>query len=178
MRTLSRTLPLVAATVASLALAPSAAEAQTRDGFFFGFGAGWGSLGCSDCDGERESGLGGYGKLGVAVSSRLLLGVEGAAWRKTEDDFKLTQANLSGVVYLYPTSSGFFLKGGAGLAVLEVTDPDEGDESESGLGIAAGVGYDIRVGGVSLTPYANYVTGSFDGFSTNIIQAGLGLSLY
>lgn len=86
---------------------------QTRDGFFVGFGLGWGSLGCSDCDGEREPGLSGYFKLGGTVSDQLLLGFESNGWYKEEDGVTLSQGNLSAVAYLYPApASGFFLKGG------------------------------------------------------------------
>lgn len=176
-----RSLPAVVLTLATLAFVPSTVDAQrpqTRDGFFIGFGLGWGSLGCSECDGEREAGYSGYLKLGGTVSEKLLLGFESNGWYKDENGVTLSQGNLSGVAYLYPEpASGFFLKGGLGWSTLDLSISGLGSETETGFGFTAGLGYDARVGSnFSLTPYANLVVGSFDGVSTNVLQAGLGLT--
>jgi hypothetical protein len=151
---------------------------QTREGFFIGFGLGWGSLGCSDCSGDRESGLSGYLKLGGTVNDRLLLGFESNGWTKEESGVRLSQGNASAVAYFYPEAeSGLFLKGGLGLSTLDLNISELGGVSETGFGLVAGAGYDARVGdNFSLTPYANFVYGSFDGGSTNVFQAGLGLT--
>lgn len=166
----------------ALAVYASPAQAQgrpqTREGFFIGFGLGWGSLGCSDCSGERESGFSGYLKLGGTVNEKLLLGFESNGWVKDQNGVTLSQGNASAVAYVYPTpDSGFFVKGGFGLSTLDLSVSGFGNASDTGFGVIAGLGYDARVGtNFSLTPYGNFVYGSFDGGSTNVFQAGLGLT--
>jgi len=162
------------------AAAPSDVEAQrphTREGFFIGFGLGLGTLGCDDCD-EREAGLSGYLKLGGTVNDRVLLGFESSGWTKEESGVTLSQGNASAVVWFYPTAaSGFYLKGGLGLATLDLTIEDVGSGDETGAGVTLGLGFDARVGSnFSLTPYGNLVVGNFDGGSTNVVQVGIGLS--
>ena len=154
------------------------ARPQVREGFFIGFGLGWGSLGCSDCNGEREGGLSGYLKLGGTVNDQLLLGFETNGWTKEEDGVTLSQGNLSATGYFYPQpDKGFFVKGGLGLSTLDLKLSGLGSGSETGFGLIGGLGWDARVGSnFSLTPYANFVYGSFDNGSTNVIQAGLGLT--
>jgi len=151
---------------------------QTREGFFIGFGLGWGSLGCDDCGGEREGGFSGYLKLGGTVNEKLLLGFETNGWTKEEEGVRLSHANGSAVAYFYPQpESGFFIKGGLGVSNLDLGVSGFGSASETGFGLIAGLGYDARVGAMfSLSPYANYLYGSFDGGSTNVLQAGLGLT--
>src|SRR3990170_2157258 len=79
MRTSSWLLGL--ALVLSFGAAPLAAQhAQTRDGFWFGAGLGYGSLGCDGCGGDRTGGSSGYLKLGGTGSQHLLLGVETTGW--------------------------------------------------------------------------------------------------
>jgi hypothetical protein len=52
-----------------------------------------------------------------------------------------------------------------------------GDAAETGVGVNMGLGTDIRLGSnFSLTPFANYLYGSFDGGATNVLQAGLGVT--
>ena len=116
----------------SLGASPLAAQhAQTRQGFWFGAGMGFGSLGCDGCGGDRTGG-----------------------------------------------ASGFFAKGGVGYARLHA-DTGIGSGSTSGLGILAGVGYDLRVGSnTSITPVANWFRGSFNGGSSDVLQLGLGVTLH
>lgn len=170
---------VVAAMALLLVPQSSAAQSrpQTREGFFIGFGFGWGSLGCKDC-GDREAGVSGYLKLGGTVNEKLLLGFESNGWAKEQNGVTLSQGNASAVAYFYPTAeSGFFLKGGLGVSTLKLDVSGFGSGSVTGSGLVIGLGYDARVGdNFSLTPFANLVTGSFDNGSTNVIQAGLGLT--
>ena len=62
------------ATVAGAGTAAGQGHAQTRQGFWFSGGMGWGTLGCADCDG-RTGGFSGGLSLGGQLSSKLLLGV-------------------------------------------------------------------------------------------------------
>ena len=157
----------------------AAAQAPAREGFFIGFGLGWGSLGIEDAD-EREGGAAAYIMIGGALSPRVLLGAESSGWYKEEQGVTVTSSNLSAVAYVYPNPmGGIFLKGGLGVATLEVDAGSLGSASDSGLGLTVGAGYDIGFGGrFALTPFASFLYGSFDGGSTNTFQLGLGFNWY
>lgn len=170
--------------VAALVAVPQSAFAQTnaptRDGFFIGLGLGGGSFGCTDC-GDRQSGISGHLKLGSAVSEQLLLGVESTAWTKEELGARLTHANVSAMAQFYPSAAnGFFLKGGIGVSTLEVSASGGGvsvSGRETGLGLTAGLGYDVRVGGnFSVSPYGAFGWGDHEGGTANTFQLGLGVT--
>lgn len=164
-------------TLAALA-APASAQAPARDGFFIGFGLGWGSLGIEDGD-ERESGGAGYLKLGGALSDKVLLGAESNAWTKEEGGATLTMGTLTATAYLYPSETGFYLAGGLGIARIEVDAGLLGSADDTGLGVSLGAGYDFGFGGrFGLTPYANFISGNFDGGNANVFQVGLGVNWY
>lgn len=170
-----------------IGLAPSAVTAQTdRDGFFIGFGFGLGTLGVEDVD-DRENAISGYLKLGGAINDKVLLGAETNSWVKTETvngaNATLTSSSLAAVAYVYPDpASGFYLKAGIGLARIEAEASSFGvrfTDGENGTAFTAGIGYDIGFGGrFGLTPFANLVYSSFDGGSSNLFQAGLGVNWY
>jgi opacity protein-like surface antigen len=178
-----RSLTLLAAFAASLALLPGEAAAQnpqTREGFFIGLGLGAGSFGCEDC-GQRESGVAGHLKAGSALSPKFLVGAEARGWTKEEDGARITHGNLSAIVQFYPSaSSGFFLEGGIGLSRLGVTVSSGGFQesaSDEGLGLTAGIGFDFRVRtNVSLSPYLSYARGDFEGGTADHVQLGLGVT--
>lgn len=174
---------LITAAVMTAVLATTAAAQESphnRDGFFLGAGLGWGSMGCSVCEGERESGLSGFLKLGGTVNPQFLLGAETNGWTKSENGVTLTQGNLAGMAQFYPrVDSGFFLKGSLGIATLKAEIDGFGSDSETGFGGTMGLGYDFRVGtNVSLSPYGNFVYGSFDGGGTNVVQAGVSINMH
>ena len=154
----------------------TAQQAQTRQGLWVGGGMGYGSMGIS-CDGcpdfDREGGISGYLKVGGTLRQNILLGIETTGWTKSEGGATLTMGNVSGAAYWYPmVTNGLFLKGGVGYSVL-----DDGFANESGFGMIAGLGYDVRVGrNLSLTPVANWFRGSFSGGSANVLQLGLGVT--
>jgi hypothetical protein len=178
MRTLRATgfCALLAVLVATTA---NAQQAQSRQGFFFGGGLGYGSMGLS-CDGcadlGREGSISGFASLGGAISPSLLLGVELNAWTKSEGTASVSMGNISGAAYWYPMpSQGLFLKAGGGYSNLRADDGAT-SASDGGFGILAGVGYDIRAGRkLSITPVANWFRGGFSGISANVIQFGLGV---
>lgn len=165
----------------AVALAPAAASAQghpqTREGFWIGFGLGYGSLGfeCTGCGNEREGALSGYLKMGGTLSPKLLLGGETNGWSKDIGGSMVTAANASVVLYFYPSpTGGFFLRGGLGWATLDV----EGLGSETGPGGVFGIGYDVRVSPkMSLTPVLNFAGGTLaNDFKQNVVQIALGLT--
>jgi hypothetical protein len=154
----------------------SSGQDQTREGFFVGAGLGWGSLGVSGEDG-RESAGSGYLKLGGTLNDQVLLGAESNGWAKSEDGVTMTVGGLYGIIQFYPNStSGFFLKGGAGFSSTSITFWGLTAE-ETGFGLIGGLGYDQRLGtNFSLSPYANYVRDSYDDGSTNVMQLGVGVT--
>jgi outer membrane autotransporter protein len=105
----------------------------------------------------------------------------------------LTLGSFMGTVTFYPgVSSGFFLKGGAGVALVD-NDFKVGTLSATlskyGWGALAGVGYDIRVGrNTSLTPCINFQYGSvgdiafkgvtFGNWKHNVISLELGITFH
>lgn len=183
-----------------LLLSPSSAVAghpQVREGFWIGFGGGWGwaDLGCDECEGEdREDSFTGFIKLGGTLNDRVLLGLESNGWVKDEDGGRLTLGTLTGTVTFYPQASGgFFLKGGAGLSYVSLDIDDfffEASASKTGWGVLAGAGYDIRVGrNVSITPSFNFYYGKpgdidfgggdiLQGFSQNVIAIEVGITFH
>ena len=145
-----------------------------------GVGLGWGSLDvtCDGCEMDRESGISGSFRIGGAVNDKLLVGVESEGWYKSIDGTAVSFGTLTASAYFYPTAKGLYLRGGIGLAVLAV---DDGyfSNSDTGFGYSLGAGYDFPVGSkTALTPYANWMFGSFDGGGANAFQLELAVSFY
>ena len=173
---------LLGVLTAALLLVPAGADAQgrpqTREGFFASFGFGYGSLGCKDCV-DRISGGAFYLVLGGALSQKLTLGGEVTAWGRSEDGATLTFGSVGPVIRFYPSpTGGFYLKGGVGLATLEL-DAGIFSGNTTGGGLVLGLGYDGRVGrNFSLTPFFDLVSGAFDGGTANSVHFGLGFSFH
>ena len=110
-------------------LLPSRAIAQDRAGFWFGVGGGFGSAGisCDDCgESDREGSGVAYFKGGWTVNRQTLVGAEFNFWSKDDNsdpDFNATVNlyNFSGTLTYYPQSAaGLFVKGGAGVAIIDL----------------------------------------------------------
>lgn len=177
----------------SIAVAAQAQYPQRRDGFWFGFGLGYGSAQVT-CDGcnrvARQGGVTAFLKLGGAPRRNLLVGGAINTWLHSDGVATEAMTNLTASIYLYPESrSGFFLTGGLGLSNYHINStPSYGG---TGWGFTAGAGYDIRYGrDVSLTPVVNYVWGEigdvnlsgsgtqFTGWRQNVIDVGLGVTFH
>ena len=163
-----------------LVAAPTAAAAQhpqVREGFWIGFGFGYGSLGLSDCDDcDREGGLAGFLKLGGTLSDNWLLGFESNSWIDEDFETTVTMNTSTATVYYYPKpAGGLHLKGGLGLGHLDFED--FGDET--GLGFMLGVAHDFRVGrNISIVPGVSFYLGDFEGGSVNVLQLGAGVTFH
>jgi hypothetical protein len=152
----------------------TAGRPQVRNGFWFSAGLGFGSLGCDNCLG-REDGLSGGLSLGATVSDRVLFGVGTTGFAKTVLGETFSVGTLDARIRFYPSrTSGFFLNGGLGLGTVSY-----GSESEFGVGMMLGVGWDIRVGrNVSLTPFWNGFAMSNSNVDANVGQLGLGFTIH
>lgn len=154
----------------------STATAQERRGFWFDIDAGVGSVRVSS---DRESGPRGWEGIGTlaagwAVNPRLLAGVEMRIMSLdvTGDIVGTADVyNVMGRVAYYPNASrGFFVKGAAGGSFIDLNIDQQGTTFTAniakGLGLGAGVGYDIYLGrGFSVTPAVTYWYGRMDGLN-------------
>ena len=147
---------------------------QIRKGFWFSAGLGFGSLGCEDCVGRDDGGSGGL-SLGTVVSDRVLLGVGTTGFARSIGGELLSVGTLDARLRFYPVrTSGFFLNGGVGLGTLSFAG-----ESEFGLGLLLGLGWDIRLGrNVSLTPFWNGFAMSNANVDANVGQLGIGFTIH
>ena len=185
------------ALLAALSCAASAARAQypqRRDGFWIGFGLGygWANIRCDQCvDSSSVGGITGFVKLGGTPSRNVLIGGAINGWAHPDGTGNTeTMTSVTASVYLYPeTKSGFFLTGGLGFSNYHVNSAPSYDGT--GWGFTAGAGYDIRVGrDLSLTPVVNYVYGGVGhvnqsgvgrfatGWKQHVIDFGLGVTFH
>jgi hypothetical protein len=156
-----------------------AQNSQVRQGFWISGGLGYGSLGCENC-GSREGGVSGGLSLGGTITPRLLLGAGTSGWSKSEQGATLTVALLDARVRFYPqTSGGFFLTGGLGVGSVTGSMAGFGSDTETGLGMILGVGYDLRVArNTSITPYWNAYAMKNSNIDANVGQIGLAVTLH
>src|SRR6266702_8686454 len=160
-----RTAACLLATAGLLGVTAPTARAQypqRREGFWIGFGLGYGSANvtCDTCvSGPRTGGVTAFLKLGGTPSRNLLIGGAINGWSHTSGGATETIGNVTASLYYYPVAaSGLFLSGGLGFSTYNVnTSPSI---TGTGWGFTACVGYDVRVGrNVSLSPVANFVYG-------------------
>lgn len=157
----------------------SGGRPQTRGGLWFSAGLGVGSLGCEDCD-ERETSAMVDLAVGGTIGERLLIGGAITGWSKEEDGFTLTVTSVEGRVRFYPiTEKGFYLTGGLGLGAIRAELEDFGDETETGLGLTIGVGWDFRVGSnVSITPFWHGTAVSIEEGDANFGSLGVAVTIH
>jgi hypothetical protein len=166
---------------------------QRRDGFWVGFGLGYGSanVSCDNCRaGPRREGVTGFLRLGGAPSQHLLIGGAITGWSHSSGGATETMANLMGSLSFYPSArSGFFFTGGLALSGYHVNTVPAWDGT--GWGLTLGAGYDIRVArDVSLTPVVNYFYGAVGDVTVpgtgvvgsqwrqDVIDVGLGVTFH
>jgi hypothetical protein len=153
-----------------------------RRGFWFNGGLGYGTAGCNEeflCSG-REGGFSGTLSIGGTLGQNVLLGAMSNGWIKDEAGVELTIGTLVGMVRFYPSAAGrFFLQGGLGYGVVELSVDGFGSEDESGVGSMVGLGYDIRIGNnVSLTPYLNGFATGTESATWSVGQFGLSITTH
>jgi hypothetical protein len=176
-------LGLAVAITAGASPALGQARAQTRQGFWFNGGLGYGTLGCADCDGRTGS-ISGSLSVGATIGPKFLLGVGTTGWTKSENGATLNVGTLDARVRFYPSArSGFYLTGGFGLgsvsASLALGGGGQVSGSEIGLGVVLGLGYDIRIGNnVSLTPFWHGYAVQAEDANANVGQLGLSITVH
>ncbi len=176
---------LCGTTMTLLSVAPLLGQhPQVRQGFWIGFGFGWGSLGasCSGCGSiSREGGADGHLRLGGTLSPHVLLGGDIVGWTKSDSGTTTTAGNVTFSAYYYPmVESGLFVTGGFGGSTYELSNSGN-HASASGFGISLGVGYDIRVARMfSITPIGHFIWGAPGDlqYNGNTIRPGLKTNLF
>ena len=166
--------------IGSVSLVADAQAQNTRDGFWFSGGLGYGVLGCDACGDSREGGLSGGLSLGGTISPRFLLGAGTAGWTKSEQGTTLTATILDARVRFYPsTTGGFFLTGGAGVGSVTADWSGFGNQTETGFGVILGLGYDLRVSAnTSITTFWNGFAMRNSNTDANVGQIGLAVTLH
>ena len=144
-----------------LLLFSSSTEAQKRQEhlfFWFSIGAGAGANVSQELEGERSFGGAGYARVGAALTQKLLFGVEFLAWARRQeidpasDPLTIQRSNVSLMMIYYPSDSGgLFLKAGVSGSYVDIEESGM-KVREQGSGARAGLGYDVRVGHLYLTP--------------------------
>ena len=105
------------------------------------------------------------------MNDKLLLGVEFNGWTRSRNGVGNIRSNTTFTAMLYPSPVGsFFLKGGLGLSMVRVSADIVGisvSGTETGFGGTLGLGYDIWLGSVSLTPNMDLLFQTFDSGTSN-----------
>ena len=176
----SRIPSLVALLVLGVPVGAAAQHPQTRAGFWISGGIGVGSLdlACNGCETDRETAPTALLAMGGTLGPGLLLGGEIEGWAKEISGVDITVGHVSGVLYWYPRpSSGLFLKGGLGIGGYSADAGPLGDESDSGIALHGGLGYDVRVGkNLSITPAAGIFWENLDGGDANVVHVGVSVT--
>jgi len=142
----------------ALVLAVVALHAQTpshRRGLWFAAGFGMGNLrtSCDSC-GRAGSGAASHFALraGVSLFPSFLLGVEFDKLTSQRNTDAVSAIHLTS--YFYPVREGnVFLKAGLGRSFFDSKTPHSPDAQHGGIGLMAGVGFDLRATTkISLTP--------------------------
>lgn len=176
---LSIVLGLICMSFVSVAPIVAQKNAQTRKGFWFNGGLGYGSLGCDGCN-SRTSAVSWDVSLGGTIGPKAIVGVGTAGWTKSQLGATLTVATVDLRARFYPaTKSGFFLTGGVGVGSVSTALSGVAAGSETGLAILIGLGYDIRVASnVSVTPFWNGFAARTSNTTPNVGQLGIGVTFH
>lgn len=156
-----------------------------RKGFWLTVGLGYGSagFGCSGCASIREGGISGVLGLGGTINPHLQLGFESDSWLEDTQDNALSVGTGTLTARWYPsTTGGLFFKGGVGFGYRAIGSGS--DDQHTGLGLNAGLGYDIAVSRkVALSPTLSYSRawlGDVEGLSNyhiDVIHVGVAFTL-
>ncbi|HUL04372.1 MAG TPA: hypothetical protein VLV16_14215 [Gemmatimonadales bacterium] len=167
-------------------------RANTRQGFWIGFGLGDGSAGlnCHSCSTDRVSAWSGYLRMGGTVSPSVLLGGETNGWLHSDSGVDESIGYASFVVLWYPSRQGaLYLKFGVGGMSYRANDGTD-ELTATAPSVSLGIGYEFRTGrNFSVVPYFNALSSSsvslrFNGsavstnedISISLVQLGVGVN--
>lgn len=176
---------MISAALLLLAAAPADAQrTANHQGFWISFGFGGGTAFGDDAfDGDSKFGGAGFLRMGGSPSQQLLLGGEFIGWGTDQDGVQIGRGAMMFTALYYPSpAGGFYLKGGAGFAgrSAEWTIPIEGltatvTEDEGGIGLGAGLGYDIQVArNFFITPALDFVYTGTEGDGASLLLFTVG----
>lgn len=184
-RTLSRAL-MAAALLLIFGSTPASAQREaSHEGFWisFGFGAGT-AIGDDAFDGDSKFGGAGFLRMGGSPSQQFLIGGEMIGWGTDQDNVRVGRGALMFTALYYPSpKGGFYLKGGAGFAgrSAETTIILPGDveatvtDEHGGIGLGAGLGYDIQLGrNFFITPALDFVYTGTEGDGASLLLFTVG----
>lgn len=165
--------------------APLRAQRDGNQGIWLsaGAGAGWVRVSCDICQTSRDFGPSAFVRAGTVITSELRAALEATAWTHEVEDDRENLGAAMAVLLLQPRHGAVHVKAGIGYVGYRA-----GDFSLNTLGMQLGAGYELRLGGVALTNYANLIGSSFgslknenttvaDDVSTSLLQFGFGLTL-
>jgi hypothetical protein len=176
----------LAAGVCSFVLAsPLAAQrAAVHDGFWISVGLGGGlAFGDEEYESDSKSGYAFQLRLGGTPSQQLLLGGELIGWGAEEASTTVWRGAAMFTALYYPSRrGGLYLKGSAGFAGRSVDrEIPIGDDSATltqetgGIGLGAGIGYDIQLGrNFFLTPAVDFVYSGTEGDGATLLLFTVG----
>lgn len=138
---------------------PKKVQRPHRSGFWLEIGGGPGSarVGCAGCEEvTRNSGATNTIRLGFPLSDHVMFGIEALSFSGDGFGFaNLSEKSHSGtgvtelVLLWYPGKSGFFIKGGTGIASSDFRLATEAGDSVlvrgTGVGLTTGIGYDLTL---------------------------------
>lgn len=150
---------LVALAIGAFSSGGLMAQRPHRSGLWveLGLGPSLTRVSCAGCSQvTRGSGPIGATRVGLALSNNVMLGAEIASQVDRRFGFAASDSSsvarnetLAIIVLWYPWRSGFFVKGGTGVATGEVTvEPDAAApivSTGTGVGMTFGVGWDISL---------------------------------
>jgi len=150
----ARRAALAAGLLGALLAGPAAAQERARKGFWLDGGTGLGRLRvrCTTCTGVGTAhGTTVTFTLGLSLSPKVVLGLEGQLWTSWERGPREHVRSLTVVAQWYPLHGRrFFLRGGTGIVEGPVassgTDGSPASAKGTGVGLTLGVGYDIPLG--------------------------------
>ena len=175
------------AAVLVLAFAATPAQAQREaihQGYWISFGSGAGTAFGDDAfDGDSKFGGAGFLRMGGSPSQQFLIGGEMIGWGQEDDNVRIGRGALMFTAMYYPSPrGGFYLKGSAGFAgrtaetsVFIDNVEFTATEDTGGIGLGAGLGYDIQLArNFFLTPALDFVYTGTEGDGASLLLFTIG----
>jgi hypothetical protein len=155
-----------------------------HEGFWISFGFGGGlALGDALFEDDSKAGGAGFLRMGGSPSQQLIIGGELIGWGTEKDGDNIGRGALMFTALYYPSSAGgVYLKGSAGFAgrsfereVPSTEGPATIRDETGGIGLGAGLGYDIQLGrNFFLTPALDWVFTGTEGDAASLLLFTVG----